>query len=380
MNFHTRFAGITLLVCCLTGSRPETPVTAAAEPSDSDRDSINLEALSRLKDIDLDANPAVRGVALKLLEQLRGTPQFVEIVRDFKIKDQEEGLIQIAAKQPSSHAAADSMRLVLEGGKVDLLKKALAGTNAIYLVEALGNSGEKSMVPLLEPIVTDSTRDGGLRKQTVRALAKVREGAAGLIELARQQELPEDLKLTTSTELNAVRWEDLKAEAAKALPPLQGHDSKPLPPISELIKMSGDSGHGMAVFRNETVGCSKCHQINGLGTDFGPSLSEIGTKLAKEALYEAILDPSAGISFGFEAWQLELKDGDEAYGLIVSETADEIALKAVGGVVTRYKKSDIAKKTKQKLSIMPAGLEKTMSLQELVDLVEYLSSLKKAAK
>jgi hypothetical protein len=37
-----------------------------------------------------------------------------------------------------------------------------------------------------------------------------------------------------------------------------------------------------------------------------------------------------------------LNNGDEAYGLIVSETADEITVKAVGGIVTRHKKSDIA--------------------------------------
>jgi cytochrome c553 len=48
-------------------------------------------------------------------------------------------------------------------------------------------------------------------------------------------------------------------------------------------------------------------------------------------------------------------------------------------VATRYKKSDIAKRTKQKLSIMPAGLQQNLSTQEIVDLVEYLASLKKAA-
>ena len=125
------------------------------------------------------------------------------------------------------------------------------------------------------------------------------------------------------------------------------------------------------------VGCANCHRINGQGTDFGPDLSEIGTKLGKDALYESILDLSAGISFGYEAFQLQLKSGDEAYGLKASETADEIAIKAVGGIVTRYKKSDVVKKEQMKLSIMPAGLQQTMSTQDLVDLVEYLSSLKK---
>ena len=150
-----------------------------------------------------------------------------------------------------------------------------------------------------------------------------------------------------------------------------------MPPIAELVNRKGNPSNGALVFRRETVGCYKCHQIKGEGIDFGPNLSEIGTKLAKDAIYQAILDPSAGISFGYEAWQLDFKNGDDALGLIVSETADEVVLKTVGGITTRYKKSDILRRTKQKLSIMPAGLEQTMSTDELVDLVEYLSSRKK---
>jgi hypothetical protein len=46
--------------------------------------------------------------------------------------------------------------------------------------------------------------------------------------------------------------------------------------------------------------------------------------------------------------------------------------------VTRYKKADLTKRVRQKLSVMPAGLEQTMSIQDLIDLVEFLSSLKKA--
>ena len=142
------------------------------------------------------------------------------------------------------------------------------------------------------------------------------------------------------------------------------------------MNRKGDAVAGERVFNSPTVGCANCHRINGQGTDFGPDLSEIGTKLGKDALYESILDPSAGISFGYEAWQLELKDGENAYGLLVSETEAELALKTIGGIVTHYKKSEILKREKQKLSIMPSGLQQGMSRQELVDLVEYLTTLK----
>src|SRR5438093_1047136 len=64
--------------------------------SERDHTGIALEALSRLKGIDLEANPAVKAAVLKTLEQVRGTPQFVEIVRDFKIKGQGTALLELA--------------------------------------------------------------------------------------------------------------------------------------------------------------------------------------------------------------------------------------------------------------------------------------------
>ena len=147
-----------------------------------------------------------------------------------------------------------------------------------------------------------------------------------------------------------------------------------------MIKRNGDVARGAAVYRSDAIGCIKCHQLNGEGIDFGPNLSEIGAKLGKDALYESVLDPSAGISFGYEAWQVEFKNGDEAFGLIVNETETELSIKAVGGIVTRFKKADIATRAKQKLSSMPTNLTQAMTDQEFVDLVEYLSTLKKAVK
>ena len=330
-------------------------------------------------------------------------------------------MLELAIRRPNDSAGVEAMRLLLAEGDLELVKAALAGTNAASVGEALGNTRQQEIVPLLLPLVTESARDvvgaqvvgqalrlsaerlpprtniaggtpgaaGGtpapllepmhdvsLRKVAVHALAQLQEGAAALLDLVKAGKLPDDLKFIASAELNGVRWPQIKAGAAELLPLPQGKDAEPLPPISELAKLSGDAVKGAEVFRRETVGCIKCHQVNGEGTDFGPSLSEIGAKLGKDALYESILDPSAGISFGYEAWQIELKNGDEAYGLLVNETADELAIKAIGGIITRYKRVDVVKRQKQKLSIMPAGLERAMSKQELVDLVEYLVRLK----
>jgi len=72
------------------------------------------------------------------------------------------------------------------------------------------------------------------------------------------------------------------------------------------------------------LGASNATKSEGKETDFGArSFGDLGRNWGKDALYEAILEPSAGISFGYEGWQIQLKNGDDAGGLIVSETADE---------------------------------------------------------
>ncbi|MGK0199163.1 MAG: putative heme-binding domain-containing protein, partial [Yoonia sp.] len=106
------------------------------------------------------------------------------------------------------------------------------------------------------------------------------------------------------------------------------------------------------------------------------ALSEVGSKLTREALYESILAPNAGILMGYESWTVETKSGDEYYGLLVSETKELVSIKTVGGIVNQVKRAEILTQRKSKLSTMPNGLQQMMSEQDLVDLVEYLARLR----
>jgi putative heme-binding domain-containing protein len=118
--------------------------------------------------------------------------------------------------------------------------------------------------------------------------------------------------------------------------------------------------------------------VNGRGTAIGPDLSQIGDKLGKDALFAAILDPNNGIAFGYEAWTVAAGDDEEIHGLIVSETAGELAVKDLSGIVHRLDKSRVTRREASSLSLMPAGMQATMSVQELVDLVAYLSRLRQS--
>ena len=352
-------------------------VSAIAEPPALDsQTAIQVEALNRLKGMDLEANEALKNAVLKVLAKTRGTPHFVEIVRDFAIKGQSEELLAYALVHPDHSSGVDAFRLAaseLEEDKIDQLIVSDSGPAVIRLI---GSSNDQNLMPILKNLVRNESAAVAARKEAVRALAHSRSGAQFLLSLPRENNFPPSIRLTAASELNLAPWTEIKTEAAELLP-LPQSSAEPLPPVPELVQRTGDPRKGALIFNDASVACSSCHKVNDQGTDFGPPLTEIGSKLGKDALYESILDPSAGISFGYEGWAIEMKDGEEAFGIISSETADEVTLKTQLGISTKYKKSDIAKRQKLSTSVMPAGLQLNLTTQQLIDLVEYLSTLKK---
>ena len=149
-----------------------------------------------------------------------------------------------------------------------------------------------------------------------------------------------------------------------------------LPAVADLVKLQGDVAKGRAVFERAESSCVLCHRIGDKGFDFGPGLGEIGAKLPKEQIYENIINPSAGLSMGFETTQLTLKDGSTGLGIVRSETRHEVVLALPGGATNRFEKVQIAKREKLTTSMMPSGLNQVLTQDDLVNLVEYLASLK----
>jgi putative heme-binding domain-containing protein len=141
-----------------------------------------------------------------------------------------------------------------------------------------------------------------------------------------------------------------------------------------VMALAGNKANGYQVFKTN---CAICHQVKGEGTDFGPKLSEIGSKLPKDGLLEAIMNPSAGVSFGYETTELQMKDGTKRMGLIASKTETDIDLKSPGGTVDKIQLSTVKTMKKSEESMMPA-LHEAMSKQQLADLLEYLTSLQKS--
>lgn len=352
----------------------------AAEVDEKTR--VLLEALNRLEGADLEANAALKAAVMKALSSVQGAPEFVGLVKKFHLQGQGQGLLEAAWKRPDAAAGVEAIRMVLDSDDRALIPPILTGKDlerGVGLTRVLGNSGDQRAVEFLLPIIGDQALDVGLRKQAVVSAARMKAGASALLSLAREGKLAVDLRFVASSSLNQARWPEISREASELMPAPLGRDAAPLPPVSILLKTHGDAARGEKVFLRQETACSQCHRIGDKGKDFGPALSEIGSKLGKDALYEAILDPSSGISFDYEAWEIETRSGDEFFGIIVNETAEEVTIKDAQAIPTRIAVKEIARRRKGASSIMPAGLQMTMSTQELVDLVEYLFSRKAAS-
>jgi putative membrane-bound dehydrogenase-like protein len=333
------------------------------------------EALIRLKG---SKEPSVAEALNRTLDKAKGTAQFVELVRDFGASGRGAALLDTAIQLGNNPAANDAIKLVMtDADAAKIVSGALAGDKAPAVVNLLATSGNKRALELVTALVSDANASLETRRAAVAALGRTQQGAQALISLAKNAKLDDALKPSAGTALRAVQYASLKSDIDQLFPAPAALGGKPLPAIAELVKMKGDIAKGKAVAERAESSCVICHRFGNSGVDFGPALTEIGGKLPKEALYDSIINPNAGVSMGFETVQLSLKDGGAGMGILRSETGDEVVLVLPGGATQKFARNAIAKREKLTTSLMPSGLNQALTQEDLVNLVEYLASLKK---
>ena len=336
---------------------------------------IAREALTRLKGVN---NDAVFAAINETLIKAKGTPAFIEIVRDFSVKGQSPALLATAIKLGNDPAAGEAIKLILNDSEGDkILSDALSGPDAESVIKVLVSSGSGRAASKLAGLLTDTQKKIEHRKAAITALSRTQLGAEALVKLAKDGKFPEDLKLSAASAFTAVQYAALSKDIAALFPMPSAQGGKPLPSIAELAKLTGDIAKGRAIYERTESTCITCHTASGKGVEVGPGLSEIGSKLPKEALFESILNPNSGLSMGFETQLFTLKDNAVASGIVRSETKDEVTLVLPGGATQNIAKKSITKREKLTTSLMPAGLNNILSQDDLVNLVEYLASLKK---
>ncbi len=239
--------------------------------------------------------------------------------------------------------------------------------------------GASFAMRILQDLVVATDRDSGLRVEAVSALTGTRPGTSWLLDLQAKGNLPGDVKNEAARMLRNTPYVDLRNRAMVAFPPPGKLDPKKLPNIGVLVKRTGDVTHGKQLFTasaKSDMQCMKCHSVRGSGGQIGPDLSMIGKKASRENLYESILFPSKAIADQYVTWVIEDKRGVTVSGLIVEDHPEHVWIRDANGKDTKILKKDIESREKSPKSLMPEDLLVYMSEDDLVDVVEYLFSLK----
>ncbi|MBI3465046.1 MAG: c-type cytochrome [Planctomycetes bacterium] len=148
--------------------------------------------------------------------------------------------------------------------------------------------------------------------------------------------------------------------------------------IAELLPAidSGDVRRGQAVFNSSKSNCTACHRFGYLGGSTGPDLTRIGRIRTERDLLEAVLYPSISFVHGFEPVLVATVDGRMVNGLVRDETATDVLLATGPNQEVRLRHEEIDQRQPSAVSIMPAGLDQQLTVQELIDLVAFLKNAK----
>lgn len=146
----------------------------------------------------------------------------------------------------------------------------------------------------------------------------------------------------------------------------------------KLLAIKGDAARGaeLVSMTGKMGACLACHIVNGIGRDFGPDLSKVGSRLTREQILESLHQPSKVIAKGYETWTLTLKDGSMQTGFVVNPGDGNVTLKIPTGQPQTFERAQIGSQKAQPLSLMPEGLLQSMTEQEAADVIAFLAGLK----
>jgi len=350
-----------------------------ATGQDAGRDKLVVETLIRLKRFDVSGSERLRGSVLRHMETLSGTETFVELAEKFMLNESTPELIKLAQRFPKETLGVNAINAVLHIAGTKAIEKALNAEktmDAVALIQALGNSTSPAAPDFLIGLYGSSPRNRQIYTATALAIANTISGQRFLLAEVEAGRLRPEITFAVGNALYASADKHIQASARATIKLPTTADSKPLPPLKELVNMAGSVESGRTLFFAKGT-CIKCHKVGEKGKEVGPTLSEIGTKLSTEALFTSLLDPSAGVSHNYETYSLVTLDGNIVTGIKINETGKEVTLRTAEGIDKTVAQSNVDELIKTGVSLMPADLQRLLSVKELVDIVAYLRTLTK---
>lgn len=139
----------------------------------------------------------------------------------------------------------------------------------------------------------------------------------------------------------------------------------------DALQLEGVAERGQKVF---TKTCSTCHRVGNIGHLVAPELASVKNKSESDLLV-AILDPNREAQPNFNTYTIETKAGRIFSGIIAAESDNSITLRRAEAKEDVILRSGIEELISNGVSLMPEGLEKELSRQDLADVIAFIKSI-----
>lgn len=138
----------------------------------------------------------------------------------------------------------------------------------------------------------------------------------------------------------------------------------------QILDKPADAALGKAIFVRT---CSACHTYAGTGGKVGPDLTSVKNQPA-DALLLHTLVPNYEVYPTYQAIAVQTSDGRSLSGWIMAETENSLTLRTAFGTEESVLRTNITSIKNSGRSLMPEGLEQTMTREELAQLIAFLKS------
>jgi putative heme-binding domain-containing protein len=327
----------------------------------------------RLETLAADADESVRAAVLRLVGawKLAGLgPQLVQNAEASTSSD----AVRIAAIDGLTglgdpESITELRKLSFAPTPAATQRLALGGLAAVDLKAAAKRGAEMLAAGDPEPGAILSaflSREGGAK--TLAGALKAKKLSSDTAKLALRY-----LRGTTTVDPNLT--DVLSAAAGTASGPIRLAPDQMKQTIDEVLA-KGNAANGERIFRRSDTSCYQCHSIDGAGGWLAPDISSIGASSPVDYLINSVLDPNKDIKDGYDGYTVVTKSGDVFSGIKVSQDKQQVVLRDNAHLEIPIAVTEI-KAQKAIGSLMPNGLTDTLTHQEFLDLIKFLSELGK---
>ena len=200
----------------------------------------------------------------------------------------------------------------------------------------------------------------------IERLARTEEGSARLlVAIDSNKGLAELVSPTARQQLR----QNLASLVEELVPSLESR-ADALNRYQASLRLEGDREKGAEVFDRLCISCHKT--ADGRGVSFGPPATSFASS-GKEFILSNLIDPNREVAPQYQAFQFDFKDGESQVGMIASEDVRNVSLALPSGETMTFLRTKVKGMTGLKRSLMPEGLEQAISLEEMADLLEFLT-------